>query len=125
MTTRRTFLKTSLISLPLIASEQVFAEPPSPEVFRKPVVVSTWDKGIRANAAAWKVLEKDGRAIDAVEEAARSAEDEASCCASASMPILTATGSSRLTHRSWTIKPIAAASYTCSTSSIRCPSQER
>ena len=44
------------------------------------MVVSTWDSGIRANAAAWKVLEKGGRAIDGVEQAARSAEDEASCC---------------------------------------------
>lgn len=43
-------------------------------------MVSTWDSGIRANAAGWKVLEKKGKAIDAVEQAARSAEDEVSCC---------------------------------------------
>lgn len=48
--------------------------------FRLPVVVSTWDSGIRANAAAWPILEKKGRALDAVEAAARSAEDETSCC---------------------------------------------
>ena len=47
---------------------------------KNPVVVSTWDSGIRANAAAWTVLEKKGRALDAVEQAARSAEDEISCC---------------------------------------------
>lgn len=48
--------------------------------FRLPVVVSTWDSGIRANAAAWPILDKKGRALDAVEAAARSAEDEISCC---------------------------------------------
>lgn len=48
--------------------------------FRLPVVVSTWDSGLRANAAAWPILEKKGRAIDAVEAAAMSAEDEKSCC---------------------------------------------
>lgn len=47
---------------------------------KSPVVVSTWDSGIRANAAAWQVLSKKGRALDAVEEAAKSAEDEISCC---------------------------------------------
>jgi N4-(beta-N-acetylglucosaminyl)-L-asparaginase len=44
------------------------------------LVVSTWVSGIRANAAAWRVLEKGGRAIDGVEQAARAAEDETSCC---------------------------------------------
>ena len=32
-----------------------------------PVVISTWDFGIVANAAAWEVLKKGGRALDAVE----------------------------------------------------------
>ncbi|GAB3925512.1 N(4)-(beta-N-acetylglucosaminyl)-L-asparaginase [Mucilaginibacter myungsuensis] len=36
-----------------------------------PVVISTWDFGIAANAAAWEVLSKGGRAIDAVEAGAR------------------------------------------------------
>ena len=80
MPDRRTFLKTSLLSLPLIASESELSQITASPVYRKPVVVSTWDSGIRANAAAWKVLEKGGSAIDAVEQAARSAEDEASCC---------------------------------------------
>ncbi|TCJ19160.1 glycosylasparaginase [Flaviaesturariibacter flavus] len=34
----------------------------------KPLVVSTWAPNVAANAAAWKVLEKGGRAVDAVEE---------------------------------------------------------
>ncbi len=66
--------------IPLIASARGFGRARAAEVYAKPLVVSTWDSGIRANAAAWKVLEKKGSAIDAVELAARSAEDEVSCC---------------------------------------------
>ncbi len=33
----------------------------------KPIVISTWQFGIQANAAAWQVLSKNGRALDAVE----------------------------------------------------------
>jgi len=33
----------------------------------RPIVVSTWDFGIPANAAAWEILSKGGRALDAVE----------------------------------------------------------
>src|SRR5215467_13383054 len=33
----------------------------------KPIVISTWDFGKAANAAAWEVLIKQGRALDAVE----------------------------------------------------------
>lgn len=33
----------------------------------KPIVLSTWDHGIKANARAWEILSKGGRAIDAVE----------------------------------------------------------
>jgi N4-(beta-N-acetylglucosaminyl)-L-asparaginase len=36
-----------------------------------PCVVSTWDFGVAANAAAWKVLSGGGAAIDAVEAGAR------------------------------------------------------
>ncbi|MCL5031473.1 MAG: N(4)-(beta-N-acetylglucosaminyl)-L-asparaginase [Bacteroidetes bacterium] len=34
----------------------------------KPVVISTWDFGIRANAKAWETLSANGRALDAVEK---------------------------------------------------------
>ena len=37
----------------------------------KPLVVSTWNFGLEANKDAWKVLEKGGRALDAVEAGAR------------------------------------------------------
>ena len=80
MTDRRTFLKSSLVALPLIAVTEVAGQKDPKSIFKKPLVVSTWDSGLRANAAAWKVLEKGGAAIDGVEEAAKSAEDESSCC---------------------------------------------
>jgi N4-(beta-N-acetylglucosaminyl)-L-asparaginase len=34
----------------------------------KPLVISTWAPNVAANAAAWEVLEKGGRAVDAVEQ---------------------------------------------------------
>jgi len=37
----------------------------------KPVIVSTWDFGKEANAAAWHVLQQDGHAVDAVEAGVR------------------------------------------------------
>jgi N4-(beta-N-acetylglucosaminyl)-L-asparaginase len=83
MINRRKFFKFSFLSLPLLSARNAFAqafEKTSAMKVKNPVVVSTWDSGIRANAAAWPVLEKKGRALDAVEAAARSAEDETSCC---------------------------------------------
>jgi N4-(beta-N-acetylglucosaminyl)-L-asparaginase len=47
---------------------------------KTPVVVSTWDSGITANNAAWPILSKGGRTLDAVEAAGRASEDEPSCC---------------------------------------------
>ena len=40
----------------------------------KPVVVSTWKFGMQANEAAWEVLSKGGRALDAVETGVRVTE---------------------------------------------------
>ncbi len=42
------------------------ATPPPPA--QKPVVVSTWNHGIAANAAAWEVLNNGGSALDASEK---------------------------------------------------------
>lgn len=76
MLNRRNFLGLSLLAVP--ATYVMEKIPPSPA--KGAVVVSTWDSGILANAAAWKVLEKRGRALDAVEKAGRAIEDEISCC---------------------------------------------
>src|ERR1044072_2473072 len=83
MINRRRFLQFSFLSLPLFSARGAIAqgfEKTSTLKVKHPVAGSTWDSGLRANAAACKVLEKKGRALDAVEQAARSAEDEISCC---------------------------------------------
>lgn len=46
-----------------IAPEQL-----STPLLDNPIVISTWDFGIAANAAAWEVLKNNGRALDAVEK---------------------------------------------------------
>ncbi|WP_410220652.1 N(4)-(beta-N-acetylglucosaminyl)-L-asparaginase [Pedobacter sp.] len=40
----------------------------------KPIVISTWDFGIAANKDAWKILSKNGAALDAVELGVQNAE---------------------------------------------------
>lgn len=78
MSNRRSFLKAfGLVPLAAAASN---ASPAKADRFTRPVVVSTWDSGMTANAAAWKVLAGRGKAIDAVEAAGIAAENEASCC---------------------------------------------
>ena len=54
---------------------------PSQEIVTgKPVVISTWDAGVAANKAAWEVLSKKGKAIDAVEKGVMVTEDSQNCC---------------------------------------------
>lgn len=78
MPNRRTFLQIASLAVPF----SVFGKAAygANRKYKSPLVVSTWDSGMRANAAAWDVLKNSGSAIDAVESAARSAEDEVSCC---------------------------------------------
>jgi len=72
MFNRRKFIKTTAISASLLAvnkssiAEIIPAKSTSIDV--KPIVISTWDFGIAANQAAWKVLSSGGRALDAVEQ---------------------------------------------------------
>ena len=42
----------------------------------RPIVISTWRHGLAANEAAWKVLSKGGRALDAVEAGVRVSESD-------------------------------------------------
>lgn len=72
MKTRRDFLKLTTFCglLPvtnLLAKQQV----PT-----KPIVLSTWNFGLQANAAAWKILSSGGKALDAVEAGARIPEGD-------------------------------------------------
>lgn len=79
MANRRDFLRSAAV-LPVIAAAEPVLGATRGSVFTRPVVVSTWDSGMTANAAAWKILKEKGKAIDGVEAAARAAEDEPSCC---------------------------------------------
>src|SRR5687768_11959808 len=81
MIDRRKFLQLPLIGVPAALAAKLTAQNPVSTVSVKtPVVVSTWDAGRTANTAAWPVLQKGGRALDAVEAAGRASEDEPSCC---------------------------------------------
>lgn len=46
----------------------------------KPIVISTWSEGINANKAAWQILRKGGRALDAVESGVMVTEASINCC---------------------------------------------
>jgi N4-(beta-N-acetylglucosaminyl)-L-asparaginase len=52
----------------------------APLYAKKPIVVSTWDAGLNANVAAWKVLSAGGAALDAVEQGVMVTENEINCC---------------------------------------------
>ena len=83
MATRRKFLQTSLLSsIPVLLSKKSLASVIELNERAKgnPIVVSTWDAGLDANKAAWKVLSGGGRALDAVEEGVKVTEASRSCC---------------------------------------------
>lgn len=72
MTNRRNFIKTAAMASVAVALQSfkgkeniekkiVISKP------QKPIVISTWNFGIQANAAAWEILNTRGRALDAVE----------------------------------------------------------
>ena len=71
MANRRNFIKTAAmgsVSMALnsfAAKEEEFVI--SSKKVNKPIVISTWNFGIKANVAAWEVLKNNGRALDAVE----------------------------------------------------------
>ncbi len=54
--------------------------PSWPAPAHKPIVISTWDSGMMVNAAAWKVLNANGKALDAVEAGAMFIETQQNCC---------------------------------------------
>lgn len=68
MTTRRNFLKLSTFGATMLSSAELHAR--AAEV-KKPIVISTWNFGLAANVAAWKILSGGGRALDAVEAGAK------------------------------------------------------
>lgn len=67
MSKRRSFLKKLTFSTLTLGSFNIPKAFSSSSQVRKPVVLSTWQHGLAANEAAWKVLSKGGKALDAVE----------------------------------------------------------
>jgi N4-(beta-N-acetylglucosaminyl)-L-asparaginase len=57
----------------VLSATRLSADIPAEE---KPIVLSTWDFGLAANEEAWKILSKNGRALDAVEAGARVPESD-------------------------------------------------
>ena len=72
---RRRFLQGATIASGIALTARGFADKPPARpgggTSAVPRVCSTWDFGVAANQAAWKVLAGGGRALDAVEQGAR------------------------------------------------------
>jgi N4-(beta-N-acetylglucosaminyl)-L-asparaginase len=71
---RRGLIGASAIGAGLLSSAARATE--GTTTLSKPCVISTWDFGVVANQAAWAVLSKGGRALDAVEAGARIPEQD-------------------------------------------------
>lgn len=68
MFNRRKFIQASALSSLGLLLKKGFAAPlDETGVKNNPIVISTWAPNVKANAEAWKVLGKGGRALDAVE----------------------------------------------------------
>lgn len=77
MFTRRTFLGSSLLgSLGIFIERHISGKRLGigQTVKNNPVIISTWDFGKVANAAAWQILSQKGSALDAIEQGAKVAE---------------------------------------------------
>lgn len=80
MTSRRKFLKTSALASGIILvnacsnssnEERKTKNEPTNNAIReknKPIVLSTWNFGLKANEEAWKILSTGGKSLDAVEQ---------------------------------------------------------
>ena len=81
MINRRKFIHTSAFtSFAALLGKKVIAASSQEITTGKPVVISTWDAGLAANKAAWEVLSKKGKAVDAVEKGVMVTEDSQNCC---------------------------------------------
>ncbi len=84
MKSRRKFIKLSALGSAALFTKTVMASdgsgkpkvPASSKKITKPIVISTWNHGMAANAAAWKILSKKGSALDAVEAGVRVTESD-------------------------------------------------
>lgn len=81
MFNRRKFIQSSALgTLGTLFFKDASAETNGLATKGKPVVISTWDAGLAANKAAWDVLKKNGRALDAVEKGVMVTEASQNCC---------------------------------------------
>jgi N4-(beta-N-acetylglucosaminyl)-L-asparaginase len=81
MINRRKFIQASAFTgFASLLSEKLLSMPPKDFIKGNPVVISTWDAGLEANKAAWKILGKGGRALDAVEKGVMVTEASQNCC---------------------------------------------
>ncbi len=82
MHSRRNFIKQSVLGAASIGTlvAAVACDPKNKSAAnpKKPIVISTWDFGVAANKAAWEILAKQGRALDAVEKGVQVAEADLS-----------------------------------------------
>ncbi len=77
MSSRRSFIKLSTLGLlgSLVPTSIKAYEPKKRRIKPlKPIVLSTWNFGLKANEEAWKILETGGYALDAVEKGVRLVE---------------------------------------------------
>lgn len=77
MFNRRNFIQLFSMGTVGLMSSRTFA---APKKGYRPLVISTWAEGIDANKAAWAILSKQGRALDAVEAGVRVTEASQNCC---------------------------------------------
>jgi len=81
MVHRRKFIQASALgSLGMFFSKMTAGQSADSPVKGKPIVISTWDAGLEANKAAWEILGKGGRALDAVEKGVMVTENSQNCC---------------------------------------------
>lgn len=73
---RRNFIKqSSLVTLSAMIPK-INLEIKSQGEVNKPIVISTWNFGLKANDKAWEILSDSGRALDAVEQGVRLTEND-------------------------------------------------
>lgn len=77
---RRKFINLSSLGITSFSIPGFIAKAQSKTQAIQPIVAATWDAGINANIAAWKVLSNGGTALDAVEQGVMVTEREISCC---------------------------------------------
>lgn len=79
MISRRHFIGTSAVAAAAVGQSVASVDAPTkvaPVSSVKPVVLSTWKFGLKANDESWKVLSSGGRALDAVEKGVRLIESD-------------------------------------------------